>query len=298
MEKFLTRILLVEDNPGDARLILEALKETGRGKFEIEVVDTLNRAIDRLLVAERELDIVLLDLSLPDSQGLDTFRTIHARYPTIPILVLSGVTDEGVAFAAVNEGAQDFLIKGRVDSDLLPRIIRYSIERHNLLDRIRQEGVVDELTGIANRRGFLILSEHQRSVADRKGVPLSLLYIDLDRFKSINDMFGHREGDHALKEAANVMLKTFRRSDIVGRLGGDEFCVLLVENSPEGVRTAIARMHANVTALNEARRLPFQLAMSVGTATYDPAKPCSIEQLMVMADRSMYENKLQRKGAA
>jgi diguanylate cyclase (GGDEF)-like protein len=298
MEKPAVRILLVEDNPGDARLLLEALDESGPGSFQIQVVDSLSRALDRLLVAEAEFDIVLLDLSLPDSQGLYTFRKVHAQNPNLPILVLSGLTDELVAFAAVNEGAQDFLLKGRVDSELLPRIIRYSLERHNLLHRIRQEGVIDELTGVANRRGFLILSEHQRSVADRKGLPLTLVYIDLDRFKTINDTFGHLEGDRALKGAADMLVKTFRKSDIIGRLGGDEFCVLLTENSVEGIRTAIARMRANLTALNEARRLPFELAISVGTATYDPTQPRSIEDLMALADQSMYQDKLARKRAA
>jgi signal transduction histidine kinase len=122
-----TRVLLIEDNPGDARLIRELLAEAKGSSFSVEVANYLSTGIDRLVRAEA--DIVLLDLGLPDSQGFDTFIKVHNLVPQVPIVILSGLTDEELAAKAVSEGAQDYLVKGHVDSNLLGRSLRYAIER-------------------------------------------------------------------------------------------------------------------------------------------------------------------------
>ncbi|MFH1037931.1 MAG: ATP-binding protein [PVC group bacterium] len=120
------KILLVENNPGDARLIREMLTEA-RGKFELEHVDRLSIALERL--TQDRIDVVLLDLGLPDSLGLDTFLRVHAQAPQVPVVVMSGLDDEAVAVKAVGEGAQDYLVKGQVEGNLLGRAIRYAIQR-------------------------------------------------------------------------------------------------------------------------------------------------------------------------
>ncbi len=121
--------LLIEDNPGDARLIREVLREadTGHGAVELRHADHLTRGLEQL--AGDGVDVVLLDLSLPDSQGLATFVTVHAAAPTVPVVVLSGLDDEGIAVRAVQEGAQDYLVKGKVDGGTILRSMRYAIER-------------------------------------------------------------------------------------------------------------------------------------------------------------------------
>ena len=119
------RVLLIEDNTGDVRLMAEALKDAQRGTFVLESVGTLAAGIAR--IGAGEVDIVLLDLSLPDSHGLQTFRTLKAKAAQVPVVVLSGDEDERVAVAAVNEGAQDFLVKQRVDGDAVVRAIRYAV---------------------------------------------------------------------------------------------------------------------------------------------------------------------------
>jgi len=120
-------VLLIEDNPGDARLIRELLSEEKGGSFRLEYADRLSLGIERL--ASGKVDIVLLDLGLPDSQGFDTFIKVHNSVPQVPVVILSGLTDEELAARAVREGAQDYLVKGHVDSDLLGRSLRYAIER-------------------------------------------------------------------------------------------------------------------------------------------------------------------------
>ena len=122
------RVLLIEDNPGDARLIWEMLAEVKGSPVDLKYADRLSSGLERL--AEGGIDVILLDLSLPDSEGLDTFAQVHARAPQVPIIVLTGLDDESLAVKAVREGAQDYLVKGQVDGRLLVRAIRYAIERH------------------------------------------------------------------------------------------------------------------------------------------------------------------------
>ena len=131
MESKPIRVLLVEDNLGDADLLQETLAEGASAQFELTGVSRLGEALQRLF--EEHFDVVLLDLGLPDSQGLDTFVRTHAAAPDVPIVVLTGLDDEMLAVKAVQAGAQDYLVKGQVDSNLLVRSLRYAIERHRLL---------------------------------------------------------------------------------------------------------------------------------------------------------------------
>jgi MinD-like ATPase involved in chromosome partitioning or flagellar assembly/CheY-like chemotaxis protein len=128
MEDKVMIVLLIEDNPGDARLIREMLAEVRGGTFNLEHTNRLSTGLSRL--GEGGIDVVLLDLSLPDSQGLETFARVHAQAPEVPIIALTGLDDEELAVKAVREGAQDYLVKGQVDSSLLVRSMRYAIERH------------------------------------------------------------------------------------------------------------------------------------------------------------------------
>ncbi|HSU57392.1 MAG TPA: SpoIIE family protein phosphatase [Candidatus Dormibacteraeota bacterium] len=128
------KILLLEDNPGDARLIDLMFTQAAEGRFETEHVDTLGVALHRL--AQGGIGVVLADLSLPDSHGIETFERLHARAPQVPIIVLSGLNDTTLAVQAVHEGAQDYLIKGQVDGQLLVRAIRYAIERKRMSEQL------------------------------------------------------------------------------------------------------------------------------------------------------------------
>ena len=128
--------LLVEDNPGDRRLIREMLAEVSSITFDVQYADRLQAAIEYL--GQNKVEVILLDLGLPDSQGLETLRKIYAQVPELPIVVLTGLNDEMIGVQAVNEGAQDYLIKGQVDTHLLRRTIRYAIERKQAEQRERR----------------------------------------------------------------------------------------------------------------------------------------------------------------
>jgi two-component system cell cycle sensor histidine kinase/response regulator CckA len=142
------KVLLVEDNPGDARLLQEMLATRGATSFDLNWTDRLSKGLEQL--AEKDIDVILLDLSLPDSQGLDTFAQVHTQAPQVPVIVLSGLDDEEVSIKAVREGAQDYLIKGQVDGNLLTRAIRYAIERKQAEEQVQQQerlAAVGQLAG-------------------------------------------------------------------------------------------------------------------------------------------------------
>ena len=132
----LLRVLLVEDNPGDADLITELLSSDGTSQFEVECVARLSEALER--VGADRFDILLLDLGLPDSDELGTLRAMRRHADRLPIVVLTGNNDARVALAAIQEGAQDYLVKGQIDYNLLVRSIKYSIERKQSEEKLRE----------------------------------------------------------------------------------------------------------------------------------------------------------------
>jgi PAS domain S-box-containing protein/putative nucleotidyltransferase with HDIG domain len=131
-----TTVLLIEDNPGDARLIREMLAEGAGARFQLVCAEQLSSGLERL--AANDIEVVLLDLGLPDSQGFDTFTKTYAQAPGVPIIVLSGLADEQLAIKTVQEGAQDYLVKGHLDSHALVRTIRYAIERKRTEELLRE----------------------------------------------------------------------------------------------------------------------------------------------------------------
>jgi diguanylate cyclase (GGDEF)-like protein/PAS domain S-box-containing protein len=158
-------------------------------------------------------------------------------------------------------------------------------------EELRAMSLQDELTGLLNRRGFMTLAEQQLRLVQRMKKRLILLFIDLDRMKWINDTLGHPEGDLALKNTGIILKKTFRESDLISRVGGDEFVVVTLNSFDESMETILARLEKNLSAFNEANQAPYPLSLSIGAVSSEEEEPCSIEALLTKADRRMYENK-------
>jgi diguanylate cyclase (GGDEF)-like protein/PAS domain S-box-containing protein len=155
--------------------------------------------------------------------------------------------------------------------------------------------LVDDLTGLNNRRAFLTLAQHQLALSRRNGTALILLFIDVDGMKEINDSLGHTQGDRALIDAATVLTRTFRESDLVARVGGDEFCVLLTNvNGHSDELPAISRLREAVNRYRAESSRPYVLSLSVGASRFDPKGQQSLGELIDLADRSMYEEKARR----
>ena len=172
--------------------------------------------------------------------------------------------------------------------------IARDIRERKRSEELRRLALLDELTGLNNRRGFLLLAEHQMRMARRDKKPLALLFIDLNNLKTINDNFGHKEGDRAICDAAVILRDTFRESDIVARVGGDEYCVLMTADNELDVDTPVGRLNTNVELHNAQGVRPYKVSLSVGKANYDPEQPVPIEDLMRQADVLMYEAKMSK----
>lgn len=223
------QVLVVEDDDGDALLVERAL---ARSEFAPIRAESRQAALQHLAAAR--CDAVLLDLSLPDSFGLEGLDLVHAQHSELPVIVLTGLADEALALEALNRGAQDYLVKGAWTADLLVRALRYAIHRQavqtenrRLLAELRQQARRDGLTGLLNRHALLEELHREWSRSSRTGGPLSCAMLDLDYFKRINDTYGHIAGDAALKAAAATLRAECRLTDLPGRYGGEEFCVIL-----------------------------------------------------------------------
>jgi len=163
--------------------------------------------------------------------------------------------------------------------------------RVRMEETLRALALLDELTDLYNRRGFSILAEQQLKMAQRGRTRMVLLFADLNGLKQINDTLGHPEGDRALIETADVLRGTFRESDIIARVGGDEFVVLAIETDGAPAEILATRLQQNLGARNAREGRRYKLSLSVGLAHYDPERPCSIDELVAQADRAMYEQK-------
>jgi len=180
-----------------------------------------------------------------------------------------------------------------------PHVLSIAIditERKKLEEQLQAAAITDDLTGVYNRRGFFALAEQQCKVADRSKRRMSLLFLDVDNLKIINDQFGHRTGDQALEDTANILKHTFRKSDIIGRIGGDEFAVLLTEHTESDIKFVITNnIRKNFYHYNQKGHRKYYLSMSIGIAQYDPDHPCSFGDLLIKADAAMYKDKRNRK---
>ena len=287
------KLLLVGTSPremlGAARPPATAMREPVMAH---RVADAL-----RLLSVQR-FDGVLLELAPQRNRGLDAVGRIHEVAPDVPVVVVGARDDDALAAHAARAGAQDYLVADELSVSTVVRSLRAAVERQRMQTSLRGMSLVDQLTGLYNRRGFFTLARQHEKLANRLRRRMLHIFLDLDGLKQVNDTYGHREGDAALMSTADVLRATFRASDVVARLGGDEFAVLAIETTRGSADGWEERLAENIAQSNQESRRPYQLGMSVGMAVYDPRHPVLIDDLMAQADSAMYENKRRRKAAA
>ncbi len=174
-------------------------------------------------------------------------------------------------------------------------ILRDVTERRHMEEELRSMSLRDELTGLYNRRGFITLAAQELKMADRLKRGIYILYADLDGLKAINDTLGHKEGDAALKETAVILSESFRNSDIIGRIGGDEFVIIPIGTAGDNLDIIISRLQKNIEMRNDKSDLKYKLSLSVGTAYYDPEHSVTIDELLTTADALMYSQKKNKR---
>lgn len=290
----LLRLLVVEDNPGDAALVGAMLEEATPDVHEVHHARRAGEAVERLLGGV--FDCVLLDLSLPDAHGLEALEHLRTAALDVPIVVLSGRTDEELAVRAVTDGAQDYLIKGEVDGRLLARSIAYAMERKRAEVELAHQALHDGLTGLPNRALLIDRLGQALNRLGRHDSSLAVLFCDLDRFKVVNDSLGHGAGDELLVAVAERLVRVLRGGDTAARFGGDEFVVLCEDIG--GERPAMLVAERIIEALSR----PFALGddqvhvhVSIGIALTS-SEGTRADGLIRDADAAMYRAK-ERGGA-
>lgn len=287
------RVLFVDDRTEEVDAVLAALANAdGSTSHVVEVVHEVEAAAARL--EQGAIDVVLLELDLPDMSGIDAFDRVHAAAPHVPIIAFSRSADEDVALQTLRRGAQDFLDRSELGTGALRRSIRYALERNRLMAALRSLSMIDELTTLYNRRGFSDLGEQYLKLSRRSGRGAGLVYVDLDNFKAINDTHGHKVGDEALIQAGEVLQSAFRASDLVARMGGHEFAVL-APNSSDEPQSMAQRVRDAFRHYNESTLDPYRLVVSVGAARTDGGVYVPLDELVSDADVAMYEEKRRKK---
>ena len=288
MESTHYKILVVDDEEPMRKLIVSLLSTKGH-----QCVTATNglEALDK--ITENKFNAVITDVVMPEMDGIALTREVSKHYQSLPVIVMTGHTEDYSAETAIASGAREFISK---PFSITEFIIRFD---KMMRDRKREETLLtlfltDELTDLYNRRRFFVLAEQCLKVAIRAKKRSLLLYIDMDDLKSINDHFGHNEGDRALIALASILKKTFRESDIIARIGGDEFVVLL-ESTDENDEMLITRLNESVRDYNAKVSQDYKLSISVGAAQFDPEYPISIDELLFKADALMYAQKREKR---
>lgn len=288
----LLRLLIVEDDPASASLLRELLGTSTTPHFAVHHVTTAAEAC--AAVDAGDVDIVLLDLGLPDAKDLEALTKLEECLDEIPVIVLTGRNDETLAREALHRGAEDYLLKGTLDRNSLLRAIRYAVDRHRSvrdLTRMKKElesanrdlerlTLIEPLTELLNRRGLQqALSREIQSLARGTG-HAALLVVDLDDFKTINETLGHAAGDVVLKEIGRRLRASVRAVDSVGRLGGDEFMLILPETSAAEVGSVAERIRLGIsTAIIQHSHGTVHVTTSIAAMLLTPDMPALDEVL-------------------
>jgi len=299
------------------------------GSFGHRVLEASDGA-EALEVARTELpDLVITEIIMPNMDGFTLTRRLRAEplLANVPVIFQTvHYLEAEVRRLAEATGIQHILgkpaepqqilqavhqsLKRGTDQVKLPQTGQLQREHLQLLadklyeknlelertnERLRNLSLTDDLTGLNNRRGFMILANGLLKFARRANHPICLLYIDMDSLKKINDTFGHTQGDLALSHFARILTETFRDSDVIARMGGDEFTILTIDATEGSLKTIRERLDSNVEAYNLIAVNGYDLSFSMGIIRVDLASTQTVEALLAQADQAMYAHKKKRK---
>jgi diguanylate cyclase (GGDEF)-like protein len=299
-EEFL--ILIVDDIPQNLQVIGDILEDVG---YETTFATSGEQALERAKIAHP--DLILLDLMMPEMNGLQVCEHIKSdpKLAVITIIFLTASNEKNHLIQAFNLGAVDYITKPFNPQELLSRVrthLELKSTRDQLKEALQQQfkltqeleklATIDALTQVWNRRQLLQIGQHEINRAKRYNRDLSVLMIDIDHFKKINDTYGHGVGDEVLKTVAQTMLKSIRIADRLGRFGGEEFVIFLPESDSKGANHLAERIRKIIANLIiSAPDVDFSLTVSIGVATYQNHQ--SLEDVIKRADDALYQAKNQ-----
>ena len=320
-------ILIVDANPADRRWYITLLGNYGHRLLEA------SDGVEALALAQAELpELIITDILMPHMDGFSLVRRLRAEplLASIPVIFQTANYDVSeIHRLARASGVQHILRKAaepqeimRAVSDSLKRptqparlpqtgqlqrahlelladkLYQKVSELEKANDHLRNLSLTDALTGLNNRRGFMILATGLLKFARRVSYSVCLLYIDLDSLKYINDTFGHSAGDAAIMQFSRILTDTFRDSDVIGRMGGDEFVIMIADASESDLASLQARLQSNVDLYNLKAAHGQTFAFSLGIIRVEPQSTITMEELLSQADAAMYKHKLSRRRTA
>jgi len=320
-------ILIVDTNPIDRRPYITLLGNFGHRLME---ADDCSQALD---MARLELpDLIITDILMPKMDGFTFVRRLRAEPLLVetPVIFHTANYDESEIHRLAHASGIQHIIRKPAEPQEILRAVNESLKRPSVSptrlpqtgqlqrehlqlladklyqkvselekanEQLRNTSLNDNLTGLNNRRGFMILATGLLKFARRAGYSLSLIYIDLDSLKYINDTFGHIAGDTALIQFARILTDTFRDSDVIGRLGGDEFVVMIIDAAESDLASMQTRLQSIVDAYNLQAGSGQALSFSLGVIRIASDSTSTTEELLSQADEAMYKHKLSRKRA-
>ena len=289
-------ILVVDDTSKNLQLVIEILDEAG---YVTTFAVNGKQALQRVPVTKP--DLILLDIMMPEMNGIEVCRTLKddENYQNIPIIFLTAMGEQSTLIQAFEEGAVDYITKPFKKYELLARV-KTHLELKQTRDklfaaylRLEQLVLTDPLTGVPNRRYLLQAGEQEFSRTRRYQRPLSIMMIDIDYFRNINNDYGHDVGDKALKLVATTIQQCLRSIDGFGRFGGEEFVVLLPETKIKDALFVAERIRQSVAQIPiELESIPRQITVSIGVAEFINEDQ-SLEHLLKRADKALFKAKAQ-----
>ncbi len=314
------KVMIVDDSKTTLDALQFILEHTGYkdivcANSGAEALELLDKSAPEEEKAAAE--VILLDVDLPGMSGIETCRRIKAdkRFQDIPVLIITGNKELKTLESAFAAGACDFLGKPIEPLELLARmrsalnlkkeldgcksrekqLVEVSERLRHLNDELHRLAILDDLTGVANRRFFNMVFAQEWSRAAREVIPLSLIFIDIDFFKNYNDTYGHPQGDECLKKVAGALSGSVKRStDQVARYGGEEFAVIVPHTALRGARTMAEGLRYKVEELgleHAGSKIHDRVTISLGVACVTPERGLAPESLVRAADQAVYEAK-------
>jgi diguanylate cyclase (GGDEF)-like protein len=285
------KLLLIDDDRLQQRLLQQHVQNFRSGTFELEEAVTYTDGLKKLLSGKYVA--CLLDYRLDDRDGLTLLREARIAGCHTPVVFLTADENDDVDIAAMEAGAADYLVKGALTPRLLERSLRYALKLSETLSQLRQLAQRDELTGLLNRREFqrILDEEWDRSVRFKR--PFTLVMVDIDHFKKINDTHGHQVGDEVLRHVASLLAGQVRNVDRVARYGGEEFALMMVETDRKSAIESMQRLGLLLAETpcyvqNGDLTIPVTLSAGVATSLSDAG---NASELVAAADKALYAAK-------
>ena len=285
-------VLVVEDNAQDFDAISRQLSDVYGTQYRLLHCASLYEAKSYLLSGT--IDAILLDLSLPDSVGLNTVSHMRNLTTRLPIVALINMENDAMGEQAIQQGAQEFLCKDDISGNILSRVIKYAIKRKQMDEKLEKLSTTDPITGLYNRRYFFERGWNEYVNARQNKQAKAIIMIDIDHFKKVNEFYGHVCGDKVLLTAADLFKKMVRGVDLIARFGAEEFIILMPSTDQKEVDFLAERMRLEVADTPiEHNGKSFHITVSVGVAMIGNTQE-DFESMIKQADNAL--NRVQDKG--